>query len=43
MKPIKFMTNPFNPIVYHDLSNYMCDIGERKGSAPKRIYSDKTN
>ena len=43
MKPIKFMANPFNPIVYHDLSNYMCDIGERKGSAPTRHYMKHRN
>ena len=43
MKPIKFMSNPFNPIVYHDLSNYMGDIGERKGSGPTRRYTGHKN
>jgi hypothetical protein len=38
MKPFKFMTDPFNPIAYVDLMNYMGDIGERKGSAPTRHY-----
>ena len=38
MKPTKFMATPFNPIVYHDLSSYMSDIGERIGSAPNRSY-----
>ena len=38
MKPIKFMTEPFNPILYADLKSYMSDIGERKGSAPTRHY-----
>ena len=38
MKPIKFMTEPFNPILYADLKSYMHDIGERKGSAPTRHY-----
>ena len=43
MKPIKFMTNPFNPIVYHDLSKYMTDIGERNGEAPTRHYMQHRN
>jgi hypothetical protein len=43
MKPIKFMTTPFNPIAYHDLSNYMSDIGERIGSAPNRSYMHHIN
>jgi len=38
MKPIKFMKEPFNPILYADLKSYMHDIGERKGSAPPRHY-----
>jgi hypothetical protein len=43
MKPIKFMTTPFNPIAYHDLSKYMSDIGERIGSAPNRRYMHHIN
>ena len=43
MKPIKFMTTPFNPIVYHDLSNYMGDIGERKGRTQPRHYMQHRN
>ena len=43
MKPINFMTNPFNPIVYHDLSKYMTDIGDRTGSAPSRSYMQHRN
>ena len=43
MKPIKFMTTPFNPIAYVDLMNYMGDIGERKGSAPTRHYMQHRN
>jgi hypothetical protein len=43
MKPVKFMTNPFNPIAYVDLCNYMSDVGERKGSAPNRSYMQHRN
>ena len=43
MKPIKFMTTPYNPIVYMDLSNYMIDIGERIGKAPTRHYMQHRN
>ena len=38
MKPVKFMTSPFNPTAYHDLGNYMSQVGERNGSAPTRHY-----
>ena len=43
MKPVKFMTTPFNPISYHDLGSYMSDVGERKGSAPNRSYMHHRN
>jgi len=43
MKPIKFMTTPFNPIVYHDLGSYMSDVGERIGSANNRSYMHHSN
>ena len=27
-----------NPIVRHDIADYMSEVGERKGSAPSRSY-----
>jgi hypothetical protein len=43
MKPINFIASPFNPVAYHDLSNYMGDVGERIGSAPTRHYMHHRN
>ena len=43
MKPVKFMTTPFNPISYRDLGSYMSDVGERIGSAPTRNYMHHRN
>jgi hypothetical protein len=33
----------FNPIVIHDIANYMSEVGERKGSAPTRHYMGHRN
>jgi hypothetical protein len=43
MKPVKFMSSPFNPIAYHDLGNYMSQVGERNGSVKPRSYMHHRN
>tara|TARA_R110000782_G_scaffold7516_2_gene25150 strand:- start:423 stop:614 length:192 start_codon:yes stop_codon:yes gene_type:complete len=43
MKPVKFITGPFNPLVFVDLMNYMTDVGEKNGGAKVRHYMQHRN
>ena len=43
MKPVKFITTPFNPVTYHDLGSYMSEVGDRIGTAPTRYYMKHRN